>query len=90
MTNNGEKISASNVRYLLALFELSKDSTGVKSSDIAERLNITKPSVHTMVKRFVQKGYVTQEKYEAIHLTAEGRRLARLYRQCFALFHDAV
>ena len=90
MSNSNDKLTAASIRYLLALGELDRDETGVKSSDIAQRLGITKPSVHTMIKRFAQKGYVTKAKYEAVHLTSDGRRLSEQYKKCFDLIYASV
>lgn len=44
------QLTASQVRYLLAIAELSKKSVSVSSSDIADKLQVTRPSVNKMVE----------------------------------------
>ena len=45
------------IRYLLVIRELDEDESGARSIDIAARLQVTKPSVHTMLKTLVKKNY---------------------------------
>lgn len=48
MTNPRLAVSASVVRYLLALDAL-KSSGGIRTIDVARHLNVKKPSAHTML-----------------------------------------
>ena len=48
MTNPRLAVSASAVRYLLALDAL-KSSGGIRTIDVARHLNVKKPSAHTML-----------------------------------------
>lgn len=90
MSNQKPTLTASNIRYLLVLNELDRDGAGAKSSDVAKCLGVSKPSVCTTIKRFCEKGYVTKEKYEAVHLTIPGRGLAQRYAKCFSLLYSNV
>ena len=85
MTNRSSMQTTAVIRYLLVIHELDKDESGARSVDIAARLQVTKPSVHTMLKALVRKNFVAREKYEAVHLTAEGRALTEKYAQCYEL-----
>jgi len=62
--------------YLEAIYELSKDETGARVSDIAERLGVTKASTSAAMTTLSEKGLITNEKYGEIHLTPAGRELA--------------
>ena len=90
MLNQKPTLTASNIRYLLALNELNRDGAGAKSSEIAKYLGVTKPSVHTMIKKFCEKGYVTKKKYESIHLTAWGKQLAQQYAERYERLYDRM
>ena len=48
MTNPKLAVSASVIRYLLALAAL-KGAGGIRTTDVARYLNIKKPSAHTML-----------------------------------------
>ena len=90
MSNREATLTAANIRYLLALHELDSGDKGAHSSDIAGRLGVTKPSVHTMIKKFCEKGYVTKEKYGTVHLTALGKQLAERYAKQYALLYGKM
>lgn len=62
--------------YLEAIYELSRDDTGARVSDIAERLGVTKASTSAAMTALSEKGLITNEKYGEIHLTPTGRALA--------------
>ena len=64
--------------YLEAVYELSGGSGGARLSDIADRLGVSKASVHSAMNALHQRGLVTNERYRAICLTPEGLRLAQL------------
>ena len=46
------QLTAAHVRYLIALKRLN-NADGIKGSDIANELNLTKPSVHSMMDTFL-------------------------------------
>jgi len=80
-----QTLSASNIRYLIAMHSLdSKD--GMRCVDIAESLNVTKPSVHRMVEILDGIGFVQQTKFGMIFLTKKGRELAARY----AAYYDII
>lgn len=64
--------------YLRALYLLSCESESgtVKVSDLAARLGLRKPTVTQRLKSLATKGWVTQERYAPVQLTAPGRTLA--------------
>ncbi|NLC52548.1 MAG: metal-dependent transcriptional regulator [Firmicutes bacterium] len=64
--------------YLEAIYELSNGNSGVRVSDISERLGVTKPSVNNAISTLAEKGLVTTEKYKKIYLTPTGLERAKL------------
>ena len=55
---------------------LAEKSEAVRVTDIADKLNIAKPSVSAAVNVLKEKGFVTQERYGRVFLTDEGRNHA--------------
>lgn len=62
--------------YLKAIYHLSDRGRFAATSEIAQRLGLSAPSVTGMVKRLSEQGLLTHEPYRGVHLTAEGRRIA--------------
>ena len=85
MENQQQTLTAANIRYLLAIRELDAGQRGVRGSDIAQRLGVTKPSVFTMTRNLQGLGLVEKEKYGTISLTVSGRQKAERYTDCYAL-----
>lgn len=64
--------------YLSAIYRLSHDEGHeVIAVRLADRLDITPPSVAGMLKRLIRDGLVTQDTRKAIQLTPEGLRRAK-------------
>ncbi|ADY12770.1 metal-dependent transcriptional regulator [Sphaerochaeta globosa] len=59
--------------YLEAVLALSREHEKVRTTDVALRLGVSKPSVNRAMKVLASEGYVTQETYGDIHLTEKGR-----------------
>ncbi len=64
--------------YLKTLLSLSGDSEEVNVTALAKRLNITLPTVTSMMKRLAKKGFVKYKAYKPLRLTAKGREEAFL------------
>ena len=62
--------------YLETILLLGKQMPQVRSVDVANELNYSKPSVSVAMKNLRQKNYVTVSEEDYIHLTEEGRALA--------------
>ncbi|HOQ15963.1 MAG TPA: metal-dependent transcriptional regulator [Defluviitaleaceae bacterium] len=73
-----EKLSFVMENYLEAIYELSKDNTGVRVSDISERLGVTKASVNNAMATLAEKGLVINERYKEVYLTPAGLERAKL------------
>lgn len=74
-TTNNMLLTASHIRYLLALKKLNH-SDGVKSTDIAKELEFTKPSIHNMMTTFLAMNYVKKEPRGRVYLTEYGLQKA--------------
>jgi DtxR family Mn-dependent transcriptional regulator len=63
--------------YLKAIYEL-QEATGppVATSAIADHLDVTAPTVTSMVEKLEDRGLVDREKYKGVELTDEGRTVA--------------
>ena len=68
-------ISSTLKEYLEVIYDMSKKGSGARTTDIAKRLGISKPSVNRAVGTLKAKGYVTHEPYGAVLLTDKGREL---------------
>ncbi len=62
--------------YLKAIYHLTETGEAASTTDIAQRLGHTAPSVTGMVKRLAEQGLVRHEPYRGAELTAAGRRAA--------------
>ena len=62
--------------YLEAILMIKERKGNVRSVDIAEQMNIKKPSVTYITKMLKEKGYITMDETNLIILTDEGMRIA--------------
>lgn len=70
------KIQESAENYLETILVLQKLNGQVRSIDIANELNFTKPSVSNAMKHFRENGYITVDKKGYITLTDSGQEIA--------------
>ena len=76
-----EQLSVTNLRYLMAIFDLSRQYGAVSSIQVAKKLSVTRPSVAKMLNLLAGKGLVEKELYGKIVLTPEGVQTAESYRK---------
>ena len=63
--------------YLKAIYELQQEREGrVRTSEIADALEVTSPTVTSMLEKLTDRGLVDREKYQGVSLTAEGETVA--------------
>ncbi len=62
--------------YLEVILNLVQEKKGARVTDIADQLNIAKPSVIQALALLKEKGLITQDRYGPVELTPEGRRYA--------------
>ncbi len=69
--------SASREDYLRAVYHLMEENDKVRSVDLADYLNVTKPSVSEMLKELGNEGLIEHKKYSKVKLTAKGHKIAK-------------
>ena len=89
MTNPKLAVSASVIRYLLALDAL-KGAGGIRTTDVARYLNIKKPSAHTMLNNLKDAEILTKDELGIAHLTGYGVELTQKYRRYYSRAHPAA
>ena len=62
--------------YLRALYILEEKKSELRATDLAEYLNVSKPSVSEMVKELDKEGLVSYKKYSKLKFTPKGRKIA--------------
>lgn len=62
--------------YLEMISELMRTKGFASISDIAERMNVSKPSATSIVKKLDKEGYVVHVRYRGLALTESGKNLA--------------
>ena len=68
--------------YLETIYTLSSNSTSVRSIDVAEALNYSRPSVSRAVGLLKKDGCLLMDEEGSLTLTEEGRALAeRIYER---------
>lgn len=77
MTMHGHtgKLTPSKENYLKVMLELL-GKEGIRSTDIANALGVSKASVSSMMNVLRESGYVTKEKYGTVSLTKNGQNVA--------------
>jgi DtxR family transcriptional regulator, Mn-dependent transcriptional regulator len=76
-TSEGEVLSASLEDYLEAILQLEAASRVTRVSEIAEQLNVSRPSVTGALKHLAARGLVVHARYGHVTLTEEGVGIAR-------------
>ncbi|MBQ4347307.1 MAG: metal-dependent transcriptional regulator [Firmicutes bacterium] len=77
MNERKAKVSASLEDYLEAIYFLHIKTPAVRVTDLALKLEISKPSVIKAIKILKERGYVDHEPYGALKLTEQGVALAQ-------------
>ncbi len=80
------KITAVLEDYLEAILNTSKDGIGARSRDIVDALGVHKSTVTAALKSLGQMGLIHYAPYEAVTLTAKGRKVA----ESVARRHEAL
>lgn len=73
-----DKLTFTMQNYLEAIYELSPNGDGVRVTDIADRLGVTKASTNSAMSSLSEKGLIVSEKYKEVFLTDDGLRIAKL------------
>lgn len=77
MQMSEKELSPSRAKYLIVLTELDPEGKGIRSISIANKLHISRPSVHAMLTKLEDMGYVKKEHYGIVYLTDAGLEMGR-------------
>jgi DtxR family Mn-dependent transcriptional regulator len=72
-----QRLSSSIEDYIETIYIYSQEKPGVRLTDLAKGMGVSKPSANDAVKKLKDLGYVTHDKYQPIYLTDKGRAKAR-------------
>ncbi len=74
-----KKLTASHIRYLIAMKKVPVTERGIRCVDLAARLGYSKPSVHKMMDSLAGMGLIGEESYGAVRFTDLGESVASRY-----------
>jgi DtxR family transcriptional regulator, Mn-dependent transcriptional regulator len=82
MATDKAKIPQTIEDYLVAIYVLEREGLTVISARVAEHVGVSPVTMHEMVRRLIQSGYVTIDRKKQLRLTREGRQVAEdVYRR---------
>ncbi|PZX54147.1 metal-dependent transcriptional regulator [Algoriphagus chordae] len=64
--------------YLKSLFNLANEKNEVNISELATQMQVSLPTVNSMVKTLQKNGWLIYEKYKPVIITPEGKKVAAL------------
>ena len=70
-------ISKALEEYLKTMYILKKQNKNIRVTDIANKMNCTKPSVNKAINNLKNNGLVNYESYGKIELTEQGEEIAK-------------
>ena len=80
-------ISKALEEYLKTMYVLNKQNGNIRVTDVAEKMNCTKPSVNKALNNLKCAGLVNYEIYGTIELTAEGENLAKKILEAYDIVY---
>lgn len=80
-------ISKSSEEYLKTMYILKQQNGNVRVTDIAQKMNCTKPSVNKAIYNLKDEGFLNYESYGTIELTAEGENLAKKILEAYDIVY---
>lgn len=80
-------ISKSLEEYLKTMYVLKKQNGNIRVTDIAKKMNCTKPSVNKAIYNLKDNGLVNYESYGTIELTQQGEDLAKKVLEAYDIVY---
>lgn len=80
-------ITKSSEEYLKTMYILKKQNGNIRVTDIANKMNCTKPSVNKAIYNLKDKGMLNYESYGTIELTKEGENLAKKILEAYDIVY---
>jgi len=82
------EIHESSENYLETILMLSNDGDQIRSIDVVNELDYTKPSVSVAMKKLRENGYIKMDAHGYITLTESGRKIAESMYERHTLISD--
>jgi DtxR family Mn-dependent transcriptional regulator len=73
----GKMVSKALEEYIKTMYVLKKQNGNIRVTDIANKMNCTKPSVNKALNNLKENGLVNYESYGTIEITKKRRRLSK-------------
>ena len=80
-------ISKSSEEYLKTMYILKQQNDNVRVTDIAQKMNCTKPSVNKAIYNLKDEGLLNYESYGTIELTDSGENLAKKILEAYDIVY---
>ena len=80
-------ISKSSEEYLKTMYILKQQNGNVRVTDIAQKMNCTKPSVNKAIYNLKDEGLLNYESYGTIELTDSGENLAKKILEAYDIVY---
>lgn len=80
-------ITKSSEEYLKTMYILKKQNGNIRVTDIANKMNCTKPSVNKAINNLKDKGMLNYEAYGTIELTEQGKNLAKKILEAYDIVY---
>lgn len=80
-------LSKASEEYLKTMYILKKQSGNIRVTDIANKMNCTKPSVNKAIYNLKDEGMLNYESYGTIELTEEGENLAKKILEAYDIVY---
>ena len=76
--------------YLKTILCLERKNGYVRSMDVAEYMNVSKPSVCYAVRRLQERGLLSMDAEKLLHLTPAGRATAEHIQERYSIIKDGL
>ena len=73
----GKMVSKALEEYIKTMYVLKKQNGNIRVTDIANKMNCTKPSVNKAIYNLKDEGLLNYESYGTIEITKKRRRLSK-------------
>lgn len=80
-------ISKSLEEYIKTMYILKRQNGNIRVTDIANKMNCTKPSVNKAIYNLKDNGLLNYESYGTIELTEEGENLAKKILEAYDIVY---
>lgn len=80
-------ITKSQEEYLKTMYILKKQNKNIRVTDIANKMQCTKPSVNKAIHNLKNNGLINYEIYGAIELTQDGEKLAKKVLEAYDIVY---